>query len=967
MAVLWLNEAIDSFYSLYFILYTFYFVLSKRPWENIMNYDPFEKEFEVVEGNDEGPTRRPRWLVYLVIAILLLILLPGMINYFTEWLWFDQMGYTNVFTTTLRTKILAGLIPGVIAMIIIWLNFKLALKLSSAYSKLVRFITINQQRVPAIEFSRLAEKWVLPAALLIGLFLGLQLWDSWDVMLQFRHRTAFGVSDPLFGRDIGFYFFTLPFLELISRWALLLLFVLAIGAGAIYLLRGAIRFDGGIPTLERKPRIHLLALLALIFVLFAVRTWIEMPNLVYSSHGNVAGAGYADITARLPILKVELVIELILALVAIGMMIKARFRWFLAAAAIWLIVAFGGGMLYPSFVQRFSVAPNELAKETPYIKLNIQATRQAFGLEKIEERELSGNAELTLNDIRENSGTINNIRLWDHGPLLETFAQIQEIRTYYEFQSVDNDRYMINGDLRQTMISPREMSAESLPVRNWINETLTFTHGFGLTLGPVNQVTTEGLPVLLIKDIPPVTSVPSLDVTRPEIYFGELSHDPVYVKTAAQEFNYPSGEENVYGQYEGKGGIQLNSYFRRMAYAIRFGDMKLLLSNDIGAESRVLYHRNIRELLKRIAPFLRFDVDPYMVISEGRLFWIADAYTVSDRYPYSQPYGGINYIRNSVKAVIDAYNGDARLYVADPSDPLIQTWSRIFPGILKPLDEMSADLRSHLRYPEDIFRVQTAVYSTYHMDQPQIFYNKEDQWEIPSFSEANGQAQSMEPYYTIMKLPGEKKEEFILMLPFTPRRKDNLASWMVARADGDNYGRMLVYRFPKQKLIYGPKQVAARINQDADISRQLSLWNQRGSQVILGTLLVIPIKESLIYVQPLYLKAESGKIPELKRVIVAAGNRIAMEETLEASVSRIFGGSSTEKPEPAAGETLAATPPSGAPAESVPASAELKRVHSQAWSHYERALQAQREGDWARYGEEIKQLGALLERLRQEQ
>ncbi|MBK9316552.1 MAG: UPF0182 family protein [Acidobacteria bacterium] len=434
------------------------------------------------------------------------------------------------------------------------------------------------------------------------------------------------------------------------------------------------------------------------------------------------------------------------------------------------------------------------------------------GLDRIEERELSGSAELTLNDVRENAATINNIRLWDHAPLLETFAQIQEIRTYYEFQSVDNDRYRINGDLRQTMISPRELSAESLPVRNWINETLTFTHGFGLTLGPVNQVTTEGLPVLLIKDIPPVTSVPSLDVTRPEIYFGELSHDPVYVKTAAQEFNYPSGEENVYGQYAGKGGIQLNSYLRRMAYAIRFGDMKLLLSNDIGAESRVLYHRNIRERLKRIAPFLRFDVDPYLVISEGRLFWIADAYTVSDRYPYSQPYGGINYIRNSVKAVIDAYNGDARLYVADSNDPLIQTWSRIFPGILKPLDEMSADLRSHLRYPEDIFRVQTAVYSTYHMDQPQIFYNKEDQWEIPSFSEANGQAQSMEPYYTIMKLPGEQNEEFILMLPFTPRRKDNLASWMVARADGENYGRMLVYRFPEAEADIRP-QTGGRTDQ----------------------------------------------------------------------------------------------------------------------------------------------------------
>ncbi|QQS48806.1 MAG: UPF0182 family protein [Acidobacteriota bacterium] len=927
-----------------------------------MNYDPFEKEFEVVEGDDEGRPGRPRWLIFLVVAILLFILMPGMINYFTEWLWFDQMGYTNVFLTTLRTRILAGLIPGIVAMLIIWLNFKLALRLSSPYSKLVRYITINQQKVPAIEFSRLTEKWALPAALLIGLFLGLQLWDSWDVFLQFRHRTSFGVADPLFGRDVGFYFFTLPFLELISRWTLLLLFVLAIGAAIIYLLRGAIRFDGGVPTFERKPRYHLLALVALIFVLFACRTWIEIPNLVYSPGGTVAGAGYTDITARLPMLRVEMVVELIMALVAIAMMFRLRLRWFLGAAAIWLIVIVGGGIVYPSMVQRFSVAPNELVRETPYIKLNIAATRQAFGLDRIEERELSGDAGLTLDDIRENAATINNIRLWDHGPLLDTFAQIQEIRTYYEFQSVDNDRYKIDGELRQIMISPRELSAESLPVRNWINETLTFTHGFGLTLGPVNQVTREGLPVLMIKDIPPVSSLPSLNVTRPEIYFGELSHDPVYVKTAAQEFNYPSGEENVYGQYEGEGGIPLDSYFRRTAFAARFGDMKLLLSNDISPQSRVLFHRNIRERLRRIAPFLRFDLDPYLVISEGRLFWIADAYTVSNRYPYSQPYGGINYIRNSVKAVIDAYNGDARLYVADPGDPLIQTWSRIFPGILKPLEEMPADLRSHLRYPEDIFRLQTTVYSTYHMDQPQIFYNKEDQWEISSISESEGQAQVMEPYFTIMKLPGEQREEFILMLPFTPRRKDNLASWMVARADGENYGKMLVYRFPKQKLIFGPRQVVARINQDADISRQLSLWNQRGSQVILGTLLVIPIKESLIYVQPLYLKAASGKIPELKRVIVAAENRIAMEETLEGSISRIFGGSPGQA---APAETLAAAPAGAPPPVAAPAAgAELQQLHSQAWSHYERAIQAQKDGDWARYGEEIKQLGALLERLR---
>ncbi|MBP6822677.1 MAG: UPF0182 family protein, partial [Acidobacteria bacterium] len=588
----------------------------------------------------------------------------------------------------------------------------------------------------------------------------------------------------------------------------------------------------------------------------------------------------------------------------------------------------------------------------------IKATRKAFALDNIEERELAGDSTLTLQDIQENKATINNVRLWDRLPLLETFGQIQEIRTYYQFESVDNDRYRIGGELRQTMISPRELAADTLPNRNWINERLTFTHGFGLTLGPVNQITPEGLPVLFIKDLPPVSTAPELKVTRPEIYYGELSHDPVYVKTAAKEFNYPSGEKDVYSSYEGSGGVSLGSYWRKLLFATRFGDMKLLLANDITAESRVLYYRSIKDRLSRIAPFLQLDQDPYMVISEGRLFWIADAYTISNRYPYSQNFDGINYIRNSVKAVVDAYNGDVILYLADDKDPLIQTWARIFPGMFKPLSEMSADLRAHLAYPKDIFTIQTSVYTTYHMNQPQVFYNKEDQWEGAAVSIDQKDAHPMEPYHNIMKLPGEEKEEYILMLPFTPRSKDNLASWMVARSDGDHYGKLRVYRFPKQKLIYGPKQVLARINQDAEISRQLSLWDQRGSRVDHGTLLVIPIKESLLYVQPLYLRAESGNIPELKRVIVVAENKIAMEETLEASLARIFGGNSTQ---PTGGQTQAAA--QTAPGETAPASVSAQSLGVQAKQIYDRAIQAQREGDWARYGEEIKRLGAVIEQM----
>ncbi|HKE05632.1 MAG TPA: UPF0182 family protein, partial [Blastocatellia bacterium] len=576
----------------------------------------------------------------------------------------------------------------------------------------------------------------------------------------------------------------------------------------------------------------------------------------------------------------------------------------------------------------------------------------------IEERELTGEQALTGQDIQKNQQTIKNIRLWDKQPLLDTFSQLQEFRTYYQFQSVDNDRYHINGELQQVMLSPRELSSERLQNRNWINEHFTFTHGFGLTLGPVNRVTPEGQPVLYIKDIPPVSTTPSLKIDRPEIYYGEMSNDRVYVKTTGKEFNFPAGDENVFKTYEGEGGVSIGSRWRQLLFSIRFGDLKLMLSNDLTADSRALFNRTIRERLSQVAPYLQLDLDPYLVVHEGRLFWIADAYTYSDRYPYSQMVSGVNYFRNSVKAVIDAYNGSVWLYIADERDPIIQTYARIYPGALKPLAEMPEGLRAHLRYPEDIFKLQSQVYSIYHMNQPQVFYNKEDLWTAASMGESDGKVQTVDPYYTIMKLPGGQDEEFILMLPFTPKDKNNLAAWMAARSDGEHYGKLVVYRFPKQKLVYGPKQIVARSNQDPEISRQITLWDQRGSSVSRGTLMVIPIEESLIYAQPLYLRSETGRIPELRRVIVADENHIAMEPTLEAGLARIFGEAppgdlKSQITESKPGET-------SAPAQSAGATANLAE---QAKQHYDRAMQAQREGDWARYGEEIKRLGAVLEQM----
>jgi len=917
--------------------------------------------------------RSGRSRLYLAAAIVTIIVFgwPAWAGLYTNWLWFQNLGYQAVFSTILFTKLTLGITVGLTAAAVIWLNFRLAIRLSPGPLLAERVFSAEGPAEPAldfsgIDFSRIVARSVLPVSLLIGAVIGSLAWSKWDIFLLYRHQVPFGEADPIFGRDLAFYFFTLPALESVAGLLLALVIVGMIGSAAIYAVCGAVAFNQQRFQInfDKRPRAHLLGLIAVAFLVIAWQSYLAIPNLLYSNKGPVVGASYTDIAATLPLIKVQVLIAVLVAILAATAILRSTSRLFWTSVGIYLLLI-AGSWLYPLIVQRFSVAPNELSKETPYIQHNIAATRKAFALDRVEERELPGETSLTARDIEENQRTINNIRLWDQKPLLDTFAQIQEIRTYYEFKSVDNDRYRIGGELQQVMLSARELSSSSLPNRNWINEHLTFTHGFGLTLGPVNQVTPEGLPVLFIKDIPPISSPASLKIDRPEIYFGEMSNDRVYVKTEAKEFDYPAGEENVFTNYAGDGGVEIGSIWRQMLFATRFADMKLLLSDDLTPQSRILFYRSIGERLSQVAPFLRFDSDPYMVISQGRLFWIADAYTVSDRYPYSQLVNGsINYIRNSVKAVVDAYHGHVWLYIADERDPLIQTYARIFSNTFLPLSEMPADLRSHLRYPEDIFKIQAAVYSTYHMDQPQVFYNKEDLWTVASMagSRAEGESQVMEPYYTIMKLPNGQAEEFILMLPFTPKHKDNLSAWMVARADGEHYGRLLVYRFPKQKLIFGPKQVVARINQDPEISRQLTLWNQRGSQVIFGPLIVIPIKESLIYVQPLYLRAETGKIPELRRVIVVAENRIAMEPTLDASLSRIFGGAPSIVMA-AARETPSQLLQPGDAGASKQAAASIHSLSAEAKQHYERALQAQREGDWARYGEEINKLGAVLEQM----
>ncbi len=884
------------------------------------------------------------------IAVLALVV-PAGVEFYTDWLWFGETGFRNVFLHKITTQGYVGAAAAALAFAALFGSVRLALR-----GFVARHVVVPTREGPiAIPIDpRHARALTTAIASLLALLLGLFAASHWLTWLMFRHGQPFGQSDPVLGRDVGYYVFQLPFLDALSGFLLTLVTLSGVAAVGIYLLVGALAFDAnrGLAVAVNARR-HLAAVGALCFLVLAFGAYVDVPQVLHSPGGVIHGATNVDVAVRIPALRLLMIVALVGAVLAFYQMVTSSLWPVFTAVGLYVLVA-GGGALTAAVMQRFVIAPNEQTRETPFIEHNIAATRRAFALDAVEEREVSGDALLSRQDIDANAATLGNVRLWDHEPLLQTFAQIQEIRTYYDFVSVHNDRYMIDGEYRQIMLSARELDSESLPNRNWINERLTFTHGYGLTLGPVNQVTPEGLPVLFIKDLPPQSSV-NLQVDQPAIYYGERSNDHVFVGTKAREFHYPKGEDNVYTTYDGSGGVPLSNFFRRAMFSIRFRSVKVLLSDDITNESRVMFHRRLSERVRRIAPFLQYDPNPYLLISDKRLFWLQDAYTTSNRYPYSTAVSdGTNYIRNSIKATVDAYHGTAAFYIVDESDPVASTLGRIFPDLFRPLTEMPQDIRSRLRYPEGIFKMQAAMYATYHMTNPAVFYNKEDKWDIPSIG-TEPRAEPIQPYYTIMKLPGEAAPEFVQMLPFTPARKDNLASWMVARSDGEHYGRMLVFQFPKQKTVFGPRQIVGRINQDQAIAPQITLWNQQGSEVLQGTLLVIPIEESLIYIRPLYLRSAGGRIPELKRVIVAHQNQIVMEETLERALDRLFPRGQTAQ------TAAAATSERVAEGDAAPAQ-QSDQLILQAIEHYRRAMKAQREGNWGLYGDEIRKLGELLER-----
>ncbi|HKN29604.1 MAG TPA: UPF0182 family protein [Roseiarcus sp.] len=913
------------------------------------------------------PLRR----IGVLIAIVVLLFALGRISsVVVNWAWFSSIGYVSIFWTAFATKAALFLVVFAVSTLLLWANATLAFRFASRPRPRLPaafgpgFATLQASPGPWAQSYGLQPSplvWrllILAVAVILGLLIALGETGRWDLILRFIYQAPYGRNDPLFDKDIGFYLFSLPVYVAVKNWMLWILLLAALMAGAIYFLHDDISLDTRPWSVSPSAIAHGSALLG---IFFAVKAWsyvLDRYLLLYNDNGVVVGAGYADVHVELPALWLLIVLSAVAAIIAWANMRLRSVPLVIAAA----LLVFGGAFVFteavPGLFERFYVKPSELQLETPYIQQNIALTREAYNLGQITVKPFPAEQDLTFQSLQNDSGTVNNIRLWDWRPLLDTYAQLQEIRTYYRFLDVDVDRYHLGGSYQQVMLSARELlpSLLSANAQTWVNQHLLFTHGDGVVMSPVTQKSAEGLPIFYLKDIPPAAEGGPL-ITEPRIYFGQSAAGYVIVKSGTPEFDYPKGKDNVYTTYDGADGIPIGGSAWRSLFAWYFDDVNILLSGYITGESKIMLHRNIQDRVQTIAPFLQLDRDPYVVISDGRLYWTQDAYATSDWFPYAKPEpggGDINYIRNSVKIVIDAYNGTVTFYVADAADPIVATYRRIFPSLFKPLDAMPPDLQQHIRYPEDLFTIQALQYRAFHMDVPEVFYNREDLWQFPreptapDGMDAGGETR-MAPYYIMMRLPGERQTEFFLMLPMTPSQRENMIAWLAARCDPPEYGKLIVYEFPKDKLVYGPFQIEALINQNTEISQQISLWNQMGSRVIRGNLLVVPIGNSILYVSPLYLRAQSGQLPELKRVIAAYGDRVVMEETLPAALAALF-----KQSAPVAGlPAVAGSSPSGKGDERA----------RQALADYDRAIERLKAGDWAGFGTELDALRPLLEEL----
>ena len=747
--------------------------------------------------------RRAPPALILILVFVVLGLVAQLIPLYTDWLWFEEVGYSQVFLSILSLR--GGLFTGMLiaALVFLWANLTFAARTAAPD---VVWELEDQLGLPGrVVIEPLLRRFLPVVLMVIAIAAALRASGHWETVIGYMNASAFGVNDPVFERDISFYVFVLPFWRLLHGWAGALVTGTVVLALAVYILRRSLALTTRGPRLAIRARAHLLALGSLLLALKAVGFWLDRYEILFSPRGIVVGAAYTDIHASLPMLGALAVLAALCAIACLVQIRRPGIR-FVVGGLVALVITWVVGLgVYPALLQRFRVVPNELAAERPFIAHSIRMTRQAYGLDRIVEREFPAAESLDARALERNAPTVKNIRLWDYRPLLRTFGQLQEIRTYYKFQDVDNDRYLVDGEYRQLMLSPRELSYPHLQSRIWINEHLTFTHGYGVVVGPVNRITTEGLPEFLVKDIPPTSTGGFPKVTRPEIYYGEISNEYALVKTRSQELDYPAGDQNAYTTYRGRGGVVLSSWWRKLLFAARFAELKILLSNDLTDDSRLMMYRTVGERVRQIAPFFRFDRDPYIVVAnDGRLVWMIDGYTTTSRYPYSEPVAGVgNYIRNSVKATVDAYHGDVKFYIADPTDPLVRAWSGAFPGLLKPLQEMPEDLQSHIRYPEDFFSIQARKYATYHMLDPQVFYNKEDLWAVPRRT-IEGRDRDIDPYYTIMRVPGESREEFVLLTLFNPARRDNMIAWLAARSDPPNYGRLIVFNFPEAEARLRP-------------------------------------------------------------------------------------------------------------------------------------------------------------------
>jgi len=891
-----------------------------------------------------------KWVI-IGIIFLIVIIVGAIASIYIDLIWFKSVQYVSIFWKILLTKGVVMLFFAAAFFIMSFINLSFARRFAPEFQVEIsqdEFERPEIQLYKSLQNIQINKKFVLWFSLIVALFMGFSESSSWEKILIYLNRTSFGITDPIFNKDIGFYMFSLPFWEFARNWLSFAITIITVVVAAIYVTKKAVKYESKKLIIETPVKVHLSLLIGLILILKSWQYWLNAFKILYSTQGVIFGAGFTEIHANLLALRVLMVVALICAALFFATARKENWKLPVLGLAVLIGVTLLLGGIYPEIMQRAIVLPNESSKERPYILNNIEATRVAYGLDKIKEEEFPVKEEISFEDIEKNGETIGNIRLWDWRPIKQTLKQIQAIRLYYDFNSVDMDRYYFNGKYQQVMVSPRELNSAKIPeqARTWVNEKLVYTHGYGVVVNPVNKISGEGLPYLLIKDIPPVSSV-DLTITRPEIYYGEITEGYVIVKTKAKEFDYPKGDENVYSTYVGSGGLPVSSLWRRILFSIKYSNPQILLTTNFTRDSRIMINRNIQKRVNKIAPFLSYDQDPYMVISkEGKLFWIQDAYTISNSYPYSTPLkGNFNYIRNSVKVIIDAYNGVMDFYIVDQKDPLVKVYQNIFPQLFKNFDQMPEDLKEHIRYPKDLFQVQAELYSTYHMMDPDVFYNKEDYWNTPNEIYAENEIR-MEPYYIVTKLPGHEREEFILMTPFTPSTKNNMIAWLAAKNDQPEYGNLVVYKFPKEKLIFGPMQIEARIDQDSEISQQLTLWGQKGSTVIRGNLLVIPIEKSIIYVEPLYLRAETGEIPELKRVIVSNGSDVMIGNNLEDALEKLFARTFKEKDVIVTGEDKT-----------------LKDLIKEAAGYYESAQNYSREGNWSKYGEELQKLEQTLKLL----